>query len=165
MEPAVAPRLGRRLGHGVVAAVEDPRLVGAHDELSDITDCNGLVVLVDDPHVVAGPAAVQPPARLRVRERVPSGHERSADLGHAVAGADLDAEARLELLDLGDERTHHHVAQRRVGVVGRLGLHQQERRHRADEAGAGDVVGAHVVPEVLDRELLADDHARAQVGR
>ena len=30
------------------------------------------------------------------------------------------------------------MAQRRVGVVGLLGLHEQERCHRADEPGAGD---------------------------
>ncbi len=131
VEPTVLPRRGRRLGLAVVATVDHPWLTRAHDELTDLVGGERLVVLVDDLHLVARPPRAELAAAPVVRELVAVGRERRADLGHAVAGSDLHAEAPLELVDLRHERAHHHVAERRVGVVGLLGRHHQERRHRA----------------------------------
>ncbi len=162
MEPPVAPRRGGRLRHAVVAAVDHPRLGRPDHQLADLVGAERFIVIVDDADLVARPSAADLAAARRVRELEAVRRERRADLGHPVAGADVDTEPRLELLDLRDERTHHHVAQRRVGVVGLLRLHEEERRHRTDEPGAGDAEAAHVVPEVLDRELLPDHHAGAE---
>ena len=100
VEPAVAPRGGAGLGHAVVPAVDHPRLARTHDELADLVGTERLVVLVDDLRLVARPTRPQLAAALVVGELVAVGRERRADLGHAVARADLDAEAALELVDL-----------------------------------------------------------------
>src|SRR6476659_2334913 len=54
VEPAVAPRLDRLVGHAEVAAIHAPWLGRAHDQLADVTVGNRAVVLVDDPKLVTG---------------------------------------------------------------------------------------------------------------
>src|SRR5690606_4000245 len=104
VQPTVAPELVRALGHVPVRDRGPPRLVGAHDELTDLSDGHLVVVLVDDANLVAGPGSA---TRRRVVGDVAPARD-VAGLGHAVVRAHGDAEALAELVD---DRREDGVAQ------------------------------------------------------
>ncbi len=155
MEPSVAPRRRRLLGHLEVPTGDDPRIGRAHHHLAEPVGPDVLVGVVDQFHLEAGRTTPDAP-HGGVIGQLPTAPEGIADLGHAEPGADPEIEPLLELLELGDDRGHHHAPQGVVGV-GRAGREPEDHgRHRPDETTEDAVVPADVVPVGRQAERLSE---------
>src|SRR5690606_26983320 len=96
VEPAVAPRLHRRLGHAEIALEKKPRPPGAHHHLAGLAGRQLLVGLrIDDAQLEQ--AGVDPAAGAERPRLLHIGPGDDADLGHAPAFEPAHAEAALEI--------------------------------------------------------------------
>ena len=150
VEPAIAPRLRRLLGHSEVAHHHPPRLIGPHEQLTDLAGRDLVVVLVGDSDLVTRRDPFS--GRLPIGRHVRAGIERGAHLGVAEIRAHHHPEPPLEVLDAGHDRRASDVAQGVVEVVGLRRLVEQPVHHRRNQRRDRAAVGADVVPEALGLE-------------
>src|ERR1019366_10453888 len=89
------------------------RIRRAHHQLAEPVGSDILIGVIDQLHLETGRTAPDAPNR-RVIGEFPTTLEGIADLRHAEPRADPDVKAPLELLELWNDRGHHHTAQ---GIV------------------------------------------------
>jgi hypothetical protein len=105
-------------------------LVGTHDQFADPARRHLAVVLVDDADRDARPHASARSARRRIVFR----SDRAGDLAHVEDRIHVEPEALAYEPSVLAKRQYHHPAQSVIATES-LELAQQERRHRAEQAG------------------------------
>ena len=160
VEPAVAPRRGRRLRVAVIAGRQFPGPRGAQDQFTHLPVGHFDVVCVHHPRLDAGAR----PAAGAERGRIGRGTDRHGRFGHVERRAHQQAVALGHGAGILVPRHGDHVAQRVIAILRPRRLPQQELRHAADQARARDAEAPDRRPEIRGAEAV-DQHAGAALGQ
>ena len=150
MEPAIAPCLCRCFGVFVIAAVHSPGAVRPDDHLAYASHRDFAVILIDQPHVHAGPDRAAGAKLLGIRLR----NDGRRNLRHVEDRKDIDAEALVERASRVREGNHEGNAHLVIPVVGRGWAFDQEGRHNAQQENHSRLGPADKVPEGIRREIF-----------